>query len=421
MSYDLVLTIGICMTDTKPLVLSPDVFWVGVNDTDISLFEGLWDIPEGVSYNSYLVKGSEKTALIDCVHEKKAQEHFQKINQIVDISKIDYLIINHMEPDHTSAVPEFLKLAPNAKVVYTPIAQSIFKKFYKIDPSAILTKGDNMTLSLGDKTLRFIQTPWLHWPETMSTYLPENKILFCCDAFGAFNKLPKEAILESDMDVDKQDVCSCSQKYFASVFNGQREWVLKAIDKIDNLNLGVNVLAPSHGPVFNQNPKLKLTDWANWCRGVYKKTVVVVYGSMYGMTAKCLDSVAKGVIEAGGTIQLFNLSEAKTVDVLTALVESPVLLIGSSTYEHEVFPKVVDFINMLRVKKFSNRFAGTFGSFGWSGEATKKIAADLTALGFELAGPPIPVYGSPSEEDLAKVQQLAKAASEKAFERYNVK
>ena len=181
------------MTDNEPLVLSPNVFWVGVNDTEIPLFEGLWDIPEGVSYNSYLVKGSEKTALIDCVHERKAQEHFQKINQITEISKIDYLIINHMEPDHTSAVPEFLKLAPNAKVVYTPIAQSIFKKFYKIDPSAILTKGDDMTLSLGGKTLRFIQTPWLHWPETMSTYVLEDKILFCCDAFGAFNKLPKGA------------------------------------------------------------------------------------------------------------------------------------------------------------------------------------------------------------------------------------
>ena len=398
-----------------------NVFWVGVNDTDNSLFEGLWDIPEGVSYNSYLVKGSEKTALIDCVHEKKAQEHFQKINQIIDISKIDYLIINHMEPDHTSAVPEFLKLAPNAKVVYTPIAQSIFKKFYKIDPSAILTKGDDMTLSLGGKTLRFIQTPWLHWPETMSTYVLEDKILFCCDAFGAFNKLPKGAILESEMDVDKQDICSCSQKYFASVFNGQREWVLKAIEKIDKINLEINVLAPSHGPVFNQTSKQKLTDWTNWSREIYKKTVVVVYGSMYGMTAQCLDAITKGVNEAGGKTQTFDLSKAKSVDALTALVEAPALIIGSSTYEHEIFPKVADFINMLRVKRFSNRIAVTFGSFGWSGEATRKIAADLTALGFELAGLPLPIYGNPTEEDLTKVQQLAKTATEKAFQKYDVK
>ncbi len=409
------------MTGNETLVLSPNVFWVGVNDSEISLFEGLWDIPEGVSYNSYLVVGSEKTALIDCVHERKAQEHFQKISQIVDISKIDYLIINHMEPDHTSAIPEFLKLAPNAKVVYTPIAQSIFRKFYKIDPPAVLVKGDDMTLPIGGKTLRFIQTPWLHWPETMSTYLPENKLLFCCDAFGAFNTLPEGAILESDMDLGKQDVCSCSKKYFASVFNGHRDWVLKAIDKIGKLNLEVNVLAPSHGPVFNQTAKHKLEDWKNWSSGVYKKTVVFVYGSMYGMTAQCLDAVAKGVMEAGGTLQSFNLSEEKTVDALTALVEAPALIVGSSTYEHEVFPKVADFINMLKVKKYSNRFAATFGSFGWSGEATKKIAADLSALGFELAGSPLPVWGRPTNDDLAKVEQLAKGAAEKAFGKYDAK
>jgi flavorubredoxin len=409
------------MTGNQPLILRPNVFWVGVNDTDISLFEGLWAIPEGVSYNSYLIKGSKKTALIDSVHERKAQEHFQEIREVTDISKIDYLIINHMEQDHTSSVPEFLKLVPNAKVVYTPIAQSIFKKFYKIEPPATLTKGDDMTISLGDKTLRFIQTPWLHWPETMCTYLPEDKILFCCDAFGAFRNLPQDAVLESEIDVNKQNVSYYSKKYFASVFNSQRDWVLKAIDKIGKLGLEFNVLAPSHGPVFNQTAKQKLEDWANWSRGVFKKTVVVVYGSMYGMTAQCLDAISKGVMEAGGEIQTFNLSEAKTVDALTALVDSPALIVGSSTYEHEVFPKVADFVNLLRVKKYSNRFAGVFGSFGWSGEATRKLAADLTALGFELAGPPLSVWGSPTDEDLAKAQQLAKATAEKAFQKYNVK
>ncbi len=404
------------MTNSQsPLPLSTNIFWVGVNDIELSLFEGLWDIPEGVSYNSYIVKGSEKTALIESVHQRKAQEHFQKISQVTDISKIDYLIINHMEPDHTSAVPEFLKLAPNAKVIYTPIAQSIFKKFYKIDPPAILTKGDDMAISLGDKTLRFIQTPWLHWPETMSTYLPEDKMLFCCDAFGAFNKLPQDAILESDIDMNKQDVCACSQKYFASVFNGQREWVTKAIDKIDKLGIEINVLAPSHGPVFNRTAKEMLSTWADWSKGTYKKTVVVVYGSMYGMTAQCLNAITKGVTEAGGKIQSFNLSEAKAVDVLTALVEAPALIIGSSTYEHEVFPKVADFVNLLRVKKYSDRCVSVFGSFGWSGEATRKLATELMALGFELVGQPLPVYGSPTEEDLIKAQQLGKATAEKAF------
>ena len=408
------------MTDNAPLPLCPNVYWVGANDSNIKLFEGLWDIPEGVTYNSYLVKGTEKTALIDCVNETKVAEHFEKISQVTDLSKIDYLVINHMEPDHTSAVPQLLKQAPNIKVVYTPIAQSIFKKFYKNDPPAVLAKGDDMTLDLGGKTLRFIQTPWLHWPETMSTYLPEDKILFCCDAFGAFKTLPPNAILESAINAEQQNVCGCSQKYFASVFNGHREWVLKAIDKFGKLGLDFNMLAPSHGPVFNQTTKHKLDDWANWSKGVYKKTVTVVYGSMYGMTAQCLDAVEKGVAQAGGTIKTFNLSEDQPVDALTALVEAPALIVGSSTYEHEVFPKVADFLNLLKTKKYSNRVAATFGSFGWSGEATRKIAADLEALGFEMAGPSLPLHGSPTAEDLAKVQQLSKAAAEKAFQKYSI-
>jgi flavorubredoxin len=301
------------------------------------------------------------------------------------------------------------------------MAQSLFRKFYEIDPPAILTKGDDMTVSLGDKTLRFIQTPWLHWPETMSTYLPEDKLLFSCDAFGGFNILPEDAILESNLDVAKQDVCSCSQKYYASVFNGQRDWVIKAMDKFNKLELKIDVLAPSHGPVFNQTANKMFEDWINWSKGVYKKNVVIVYGSMYGFTAQCLDAITKGVAEAGGKVEIFNLSEAKIDDALTALVEAPALIIGSSTYEHEVFPKVADFVNILRVKKYTNRFAGVFGSFGWSGEATRKLTTELTTLGFELAGPPVPIWGSPTGEDLAKAQQLGKAAAEKSFLKYNAK
>jgi flavorubredoxin len=417
-SFVLWLPEGKFMASTQALSVSKDVFWVGVNDAETPLFEGLWNIPEGVSYNSYLVRGSQKTALIDSVHEKKAQEHFEKISQIIDISKLDYLIINHMEQDHTSAVPLLLQKAPNIKVYFTPIAQSIYRKFYQADPPAVLVKGDDMTLSLGDKTLKFIQTPWLHWPETMSTYLQEDKTLFCCDAFGAFKKLPTGAVMESDIDMEKQNICNCSKKYFAAVFNTEREWVQKAIDKINPLE--VEVLAPSHGPVLTKTAKQTVDRWLAWSRGTYKKTVVIVYDSMYGFTAKCLDAIASGVGEAGGDVEVFNVSEAKLVDALTALVEAPAVIVGSSTYEHEIFPKIADFVNLLRVKKFSNRCAATFGSFGWSGEATRKLTAELAALGFEMVGNPLPVYGSPTDVDLQKAHQMGKAVAERAFAKFNL-
>jgi anaerobic nitric oxide reductase flavorubredoxin len=406
------------MTNNQPLPLSSNVNWVGVNDTETPLFERLWRIPEGVSYNSYLIVGSKKTALIDSVHEKNALEHFDKISKLTDLANIDYLVINHMEPDHTGAVPALLKKAPNAKVVFTPIAQLIFKKFYGFAPATVIVKDEEIEISLGNKTLRFIQTPWLHWPETMSTYLVEDRILFCCDAFGSFKKLPAGAILESDIDMVKHNIRGFSQKYFASVFNGQREWVLKAIEKFDKMNLKIEVLAPSHGPVYTDNARKTIRQWTSWSKGTYTKTVVVAYDSMYGMTAKCLNAIVEGVKEAGGMVLSFNLSEDTAVDALTALVEAPALIVGSPTYEHEVFPKVVDFLNLLKTKKFSNRCAGVFGSFGWSGEATRKLSAELTALGFELVGKPLLVFGSPTKEDLEKARQLGKEVAEKAFSKY---
>ncbi len=249
----------------------------------------------------------------------------------------------------------------------------------------------------------------------MSTYLPEANTLFCCDAFGAFKTLPQGAILDSDIDIEKQNVCGCSQKYFASVFNAQREWVLKAIEKFDKMNLKLEVLAPSHGPVLNRTSRETIDRWANWSRGTYKKTVVIAYASMYGFTAKALNAITEGVAQAGGTTKSFNLSEVAPVDVLTDLVEAPALIVGVPTYEHEMFPKVADFINLLKFKKFSNRCAGVFGSFGWSGEATRKATAELAGLGFEIVDSPLPIYGSPTSQDLEKAQQLGKAVAEKAF------
>jgi anaerobic nitric oxide reductase flavorubredoxin len=406
------------MTNNQPLPLSSDVNWVGVNDTETPFFESLWPIPEGVSYNSYLIRGSEKTALVDSVHEKNALEHFDKIGKLTDLADIDYLVINHMEPDHTGAVPELLEKASNAKVVFTPIAHLLFKKFYGFEPASIIVKGEAAEISLGNKTLRFIQTRWLHWPETMCTYLVEDKILFSCDAFGSFKKLPVGVILESEMDIVKQNTFESSQKYFASVFYGERKWILKALQKFDKLDLKIDVLAPSHGPVYTDNAMKVLHKWTSWSKGTYTKTVVVVYGSMYGMTAKCLNAIIEGVSEAGGKVVSFNLSEDDAVNALAALVEAPALIVGSPTYEREVFPKVVDFLNLLKTKKFSNRFASVFGSFGWSGEATRKLFAELTALGFELVEKPLLFNGSPTEEDLEKARYLGKVVAEKAFSKY---
>jgi flavorubredoxin len=275
-------------------------------------------------------------------------------------------------------------------------------------------REDGLEISLGNKTLRLIQTPWLHWPETMSTYLVEDKILFSCDAFGSFRKLPQNALFESEAGSTEQHI-SDSRKYFASVFNVHREWVLNAIDKLDRLNVDINVLAPSHGPVYVVNAKEMMKLWGSWSQGHFKKTVVIAYGSMYGITKKCIEAISNGITEAGGSAIAFNLSEEFPINVLSALVEAPALIVGSPTYEHEMFPKVKDFLNLLSTKKFSSRVAGAFGSFGWSGEAMRKVSAELTGLGFEMAAEPLAFFGSPTKEDLEKAKQLGRMVAEKAF------
>jgi flavorubredoxin len=408
------------MTDAKPISLTKSVHWVGANDQAIKLFEGLWEIPEGVSFNSYLVQGSEKTALIDSVHELRMAEHLERIRSQVDPSTIDYLVINHMEPDHVSSVPAILENAPNAKVVITPMGQTIFRKYFRMDPSTILVKNEDTHISLGDKTLQFIQTPWLHWPETMTTYVPEEKCLFSCDTFGSFQKLPDNFLLETNKDKMPQHIVN-SKKYFASVFNTQREWVLKAQEKFKQLNLQVELLAPSHGPVYNSACAREIMkQWELWSNQTRTKTIAVIYGSMYGMTGKIALAIAKGVEEAGGRPLTFNLSESLAVDALTAIIEAPAIIVGSSTYEHEIFPKVKDFLNMLRTKKFSNRLAAVFGSFSWSGEATRKLAEEMAALGFEMVEKPLSVFGYPTKDDLEKAEQLGKQVSNLAFAKYNI-
>ena len=403
------------MLTREPLRVSPEVYWVGVNDSETKYFEGIWDMPDGISYNSYLVKGSEKTALIDSVLGKFEEEHFEKIERLVNLSEIDYLVINHMEPDHTGALPRLLEKASKAQVILTPIALNLLKNFYHVEPKVLLVRGDDVKVDLGSRTLRFIQTPWLHWPETMCTYLMEERILFSCDAFSSFMRLPEGSILESDVENVDRYMNDASKKYFAGVFSGQREWVLKAIKKFEDLNIDAQVLAPSHGPVYSVNAKEIINNWAAWSRPTYRRNVVVAVGSMYGMTTKFVNSIVEGVEEAGGKALVYDLTANAPAEVLAGVLDAPALMIGTPTYEHDVFPRVRYFLNFLEAKKLSDRFVGVFGSYGWSGEATRKLTEQLSALGFKLVGKPLAVVGSPVKEDLEKAKVLAKTVTETAF------
>jgi flavorubredoxin len=402
------------MSKTEPLKITDNVHWVGVNDNKIDLFEGLWEIPEGVSLNSYLIQGTEKTALIDSVHSMYAQEHLQKITQLIDPSHINYIILNHMEPDHTGALPQILQAAPNAQVILTPMALNILKHYYHAEPKTTLIRDDNVTINLGEKTLRFIHTPWLHWPETMTTHLIEENILFTCDTFGSFRRLPDSAIMETDIQ-NINDYIHSSKKYYAGVFSAQKEHILKATQKLQDMHIEPKILAPSHGPIYTINTKNIINTWTSWSKPDYARKVVVATGSMYGMTAKLVQAIIEGIKEANGQTITFDLSHQPHIDALTEVLDAPALMIGTPTYEHEIFPKVKQFTNLLELKKLTDRHVAVFGSYSWSGEATRKLTEQLAATGFKLVGKPVLVLGDPTQEDLEKAKTLAKNVAETAF------
>ncbi|MCS7116344.1 MAG: FprA family A-type flavoprotein [Nitrososphaerales archaeon] len=405
----------------KPLKITESVYWVGVNDPDARLFEGLWDIDEGVSYNSYLVLGSEKVVLIDSVGEKFVDEHLSKIGQIVDPSKIDYIVINHMEPDHTGAVPKILDVMREAKVIFTPGALAMIKALYHIEPKSMIVRGDDTTIDLGGKTLRFIQTPFLHWPETMSSYLVEEGVLFSCDLCGSFKQLPEGAILDTDIKDIKQYIYGSALKgYFAGVFSKYRDYVVKAVEKFDSLGLRIRVLAPSHGPVYTTYVKEVMNLWLSWSKPNYTKRVVIAFGSMYGSTSKFVDALADGVREAGGEATILNLVEATPIKMLEEVIDAPALIIGTPTYEYDIFPPVKYFINLLELKKLTDRFVGVFGTFAWAGGGVKNLVERLDTLGFKRVGNPVEVKGSPYPEDLERAKALARSVAEAAFKEHRL-
>ncbi|WP_309491965.1 FprA family A-type flavoprotein [Candidatus Hecatella orcuttiae] len=400
---------------TETLKIAPSVYWVGVNDTVTRLFEGLWDVSEGVSYNSYLVVGSKNIALIDSVGSRFEEEHLAKIEQVIDPAEIEYLILNHMEQDHTEAVPKLLQKAPKAKVVLTPMAFSMLKAFYHLEPQTLIVRGDSTQIDLGGKSLRFVPTPFLHWPETMSTYLAEEKILFSCDLFGSFKRLPEKAILDADIQDVERYIQEASREYFAGVISRYREYVLKAVEKFKALGLEFEVLAPSHGPVYTAHREEVISLWSSWSRPDYARKVVIAVGSMYGTTFKLVEALVEGVEEAGGEAVVCNLVEDAPAKTLGALLDAPALIVGTPTYEHGLFPPVAHFLRLLESKKLTGRVAGAFGSFGWSRGGVKKLVERLNALGFRLVGNPLEVRGSPLSEDLEKARVMGRRVADIAF------
>lgn len=362
--------------------LTDGVFYVGVNDRTTVHFEGLWDLPKGVSYNSYIVAG-EKTALIDTVAIGSIGEYLANVLSVTD--SVDYLIVNHMEPDHSGALPEIAARFPGLRIVADKIAIGMIKGFYGItDESRFLEVKDGDTLDLGGgKLLSFHLTPMVHWPETMMTYLASEQMLFSGDAFGTFGAL-NGAVTDDRCDVDYYE--AEMRRYYAAIVGKYSPFVQKALKKLAGLPLGY--ICSTHGPVWHREISRIVDIYDRMSRQETEEGVVIVYGSMYGNTGKLVDSLAVAMNQEGvDKVRVFNAGETGLSFILSEVWRYKGLIVASPTYSMDLFPPVEAFMKAIEIREMKNHVGAALGSFAWApGIAAKKIEERMAALGMPLVG-----------------------------------
>jgi len=388
--------------------ISRGVFWVGIKDRDRRLFDALIPLPEGTTYNAYLVVGDKKRALIDTVNPGFEKALEDKIRQIRDPSGLDYVIMNHAEPDHGGAIPHMMAVAENAKLVTSKVGVRMAHTYYKVPENRTIAVAEGDTISLGDKTLRFIDAPMLHWPETMFTYLPENKILFPCDFFGAH-------VTRGFHDHEVDDLIAQAQRYFGEIMMPYSNMAQKALQKVKALE--IDSIAPSHGPVY-RDPQRILEAYDRWSNGETKQKATIAYVSMWNSTEKMVNAIAETLASEGIETVKHNLTSADTGDLARDLVDSMAIVLGAPTVLGGVHPLGLQATYLVKALHPPARFAVILSSYGWAGGAIKHIQETLGPSRTEIVGT-IQVNGPPSEKDIARIVELGKALAAKIKEERN--
>jgi flavorubredoxin len=383
------------------------IYYVGVDDHHTALFENLWPIPFGVSYNSYLVV-DEKIAIIDTVKNIFTQEWLANIREIVDPEKIDYIILNHMEPDHTGSLPKIAELAKNATILFTQKAAGIEKSFYNV---GLKTKvvGDLEELSLGKKTLKFVHIQFVHWPETMATYLVEDEFLFSCDAFGSFGALNGKHF---DDEIDMRMIESESKRYISTIITSYFKFVQRAIEKVKGLGVGIKFIGPSHGPIYRKDPMWVIDHFDKWSSPGLEKHVTIVFGSMYGYNLRLAYTLKKELEELGVDVKIHNISYSGMDRVITDTVRAGVIVLGTPTYDAFPFPRMWAFVNEMEGKRYEKRPIALFGTYGWGGGGVRRLRKQLEESKFEIIEPVIRCRARPTEEERQAIKTLAKRIAE---------
>jgi flavorubredoxin len=376
----------------KPREIKPKIYWVGAVDWDRRLFDALIPLPDGTSYNSYIIQGSEKTVLIDTV-ETVLLENLNELG----IKNIDYVVTHHAEQDHSGTLPIVLNKYPEAKVICTLKCQGMLVDLSLAPGDRIITVEDKETVSLGDKTLEFIHAPWVHWPETMLTYLREDKILFSCDFFGSH-------LATTDLYVsDEGQSYEAAKRYYAEIMMPFRNQIQKNLEKVKDY--AIDVIAPSHGPMHDR-PEFILKAYHSWAYDEPKNIVVLPYTSMHDSTRTMVNYLVGALVQRGVTVKQFDLAVTDIGKLAMSLVDAATVVIGTPTVLAGAHPNAVHAAFLANALRPNLKFVSIIGSYGWGGRTVEQLAGMISNLKVEVLEPVL-CKGFPKESDFKALDNLA--------------
>lgn len=383
--------------------LKPDIYEVGGIDWDARMFDGLIPLPNGTSYNAYLVKGSEKTALLDAADPRKQGRLLEHLREI-GVDKIDYVVSHHAEQDHSGGLPTVLEHFPMAKIVTNQKCRDMLIDLLPLNAQQFITIEDGQSLSLGNKTLEFVFTPWVHWPETISTYLAEDKILFSCDFFGSHYACSRLFVGD-----DEGFVYQAAKRYYAEIMMPFRKIIKNNIAKIEPLE--IDMIAPSHGPVYDR-PRFIVDAYKDWISDDVKNQVVLPYISMHHSTEAMVNHFTDALMHRGIEVKRFDLTEPETGLIAMALVDAATVVLGAPTMLGQAHPKAAYAALLTNALKPKTRFISVIGSYGWGGRAVKQLQGLLGAMKSEIIEP-VTTKGYPDSDCMKQLDDLADAVLEK--------
>lgn len=379
------------------------IYWVGVVDWNLRDFHG-YTTTRGGTYNSYLID-DEKKVLVDTVKYPFFNELVGKISEFTELEKLDYVIINHVEQDHSSSYPMILNLAKNATVVATQRGKEALIKHYGEVPNEIKVVKTGDEIKIGKRTLRFIEAPMIHWPDSMMTYVVEDEVLLSNDAFGQHYATSGRF----DDEVDEHILMEELAKYFANILMPITTLIARKIDEITKMGIPLKMIAPSHGLIWRTNPSKVVRTYMDWCKGFLNKSkVVVVYDTMWGSTDMMARAIVEGIRSAGAEAKLMKLRITELVDVVTEILDTKAVIVGSPTLHNGIFPSVGAFMTYITGLKPKNKIWAFFGSYGWGGGAVKKMVEIAKEEKFEVQEPSLEVKYIPTKEELQKCIEFGK-------------